>query len=58
MNAAPKTWAKAEVVALMLQSIRDVGLQCAQLGQSYKIDDAIEQVYDDLNELGLIEHTP
>jgi uncharacterized protein YbaR (Trm112 family) len=54
----PKTWTKNEIVELMLQSVREVGLQCAQLGQAYRIEDAIEQVYDDLNEQGLIENEP
>ncbi len=54
----PKTWTKNEIVAQMLQSVREVGLQCAQLGQAYKIEDAIEQVFDDLDALGLIERQP
>lgn len=54
----PKTWSKNEIVEMMLASIRRVGLECAQLGQAYKIEDAIEQVFDDLDEAGLIERTP
>lgn len=54
----PKTWSKNEIVEMMLKSVRDVGLQCAQLGQAYKIEDAIEQVFDDLDDAGLIEHQP
>lgn len=53
----PKTWTKNEIVDLMLKSVREVRSQCSQLGQAYKIEDAIEQVYDDLNEQGLIENT-
>ena len=54
----PKTWNKNEIIELMLKSVRDVALHCAQLGQAYKIEDAIEQVFEDLDEAGLIERQP
>lgn len=54
----PKIWSKREIIDLMLQSVREVGLQCAQLGQAYKIEDAIEQVFIDMDEAGLIERQP
>jgi hypothetical protein len=54
----PKTWTEREIVDLMLNAIREVTMDCVQRGISYKIEDAINQVYHDLNEQGLIEHTP
>jgi hypothetical protein len=54
----PKTWSKGEIIDLMLNSIREVGKQCDALGQTYRIEDAIDQVYEDLDDAGLIEHTP
>jgi hypothetical protein len=53
-----KTWTKQEIIDLMMETVVTVRSQCLDLGQAFRIKDAIEQIYEDLNSAGLIEHEP
>ena len=54
----PKTCTEAEVIDLMLQTVKTVRKQCSEIGQPFRVEDAIDQVFTDMNEAGLIEFQP
>lgn len=54
----PKIWSKDDVLEHMLETVKQVRAQCNQLNQKFTIEDALDQIYTDLDAEGLIEHEP